>query len=300
MRTLLAIAVVLLIASPSWAGGSTKVFPLSGERIPSNLSDAPEVMTAALAKQLRGDIARTSIDDAAGLLGCDIDQAICLEQVARSLNPSASRIVFGKITARQSSGVTVALTWWDKEGIHDRKLVLVGENTDELVDELGKATRNLFEKSTKVTRDPSDVDPDETLKPTSEGNGGILDDAPTPKDEPKQGGGVTTGTWAMLIGGIAVAGVGGGFLVSAQSLAKQVRDSDPKNEQDFLDLKAIEKAGIQRTQIGAGLVIGGGVIAAIGVVRMIVQKKHAGRERSSITVTPENGGASLVFSWRLQ
>lgn len=285
MRIALVAALVMLAAATARAE-STKMFPLAGT------GDTPKEMTHAIARVLHGDVATVSIEDAAGLLACDATETECLEAVARSV--SATRIAYGSLRTTPD-GVEVTLVWLDKTGRHEHAFALAGATTEDLVSDLVDQAREVFDGK---KRKP----PTSRLEPTFDPPSPRPETAPVgdpPPEHPTASGGPTTGTWAILISGLGVTCVGAGFLVAANSLRGEVNSAPTETSEDFDHLLALENAGRLRTEIGAGLMIAGGVTTAIGVVRMVIQKQRAtAREHSRIQVKPESGGASVVLSWR--
>ncbi len=251
---------------------TTRVFPLSGRRLAAPLSDAPAVLTRALAKSLDADVASAPIEDAAGLLECDLTEASCLQAVARSVG--AQRIVFGTIEARPS-GATVRLTWFElSTGRRERRFVVESETTKALTDQVIATIEH------REVHEPGDA----PVPPIT-----------TPYVDATLAHGPTRTTWAMLGGGLAAMGLGAGVLLSTQGLRDQVRRAPRDSIDDIHRLVVLERRGQTRSRIGGVLVLAGAAATTIGVVRYVVQRKHAQRE-NMIDVVPESGGASVVFT----
>jgi hypothetical protein len=277
-RTLLAAGIVIcsVAAAPARAETRSKLFPLSSQGLPKSLKAAPAKLTRVLARSFNAETTTVPIDDAAGLIGCSLSARTCLEEIASSVG--VSRIVFGRVEARDEGAMVKLTTFELGKGESSRSIAISGTTADEMVDSLREALDVTAEKPTE-TRSI---------------------EVPLVDPPPAASGGVTTGTWAMVIGGGVTAGVGIGVFVSANSLRTQVRTVPRETVEEIQHLKALEKAGRTRVQIGGALMAIGGVVGTIGVIRMIVQKKSSRPEQPRFDVVPENGGASVRFSmeWR--
>jgi tetratricopeptide (TPR) repeat protein len=94
---------------------------------------------------------------------------------------------------------------------------------------------------------------------------------------------------SLLGVGIAAAGVGGGYLLSARSVA-----SDAKAATNYDQVKPLNDKVDQRNKIGAGALIVGGVLVA-GGAGWILWKQHDSGERRVVTgwLLPGTGGVAL-------
>jgi hypothetical protein len=282
----IAIAVVLLSASVAAAEPSTKVFPLTGQRVPKARKDLPDLLTRTVAKSVGGSLASAPIEDAADLMMCKLTQTSCLKDVAKKFG--AQRIVFGVVTGRPEGGVTVRLSTFDKDAPDERTYVLTADTNDELAAQLA---RNLD----KTDEDDEPVEPPAPPEPKP-----VPTPLPPPVDEePAPSGKITGGTWAMIIGGGVTALVGTGIYVSSKSLKAEAArlPTDTRNDIDVL-LK-YESAGRLRANIGVGLAVAGGAVAVVGIVRAVMQKGEVRKESPTLTLAPEQGGASVFYarSW---
>jgi hypothetical protein len=275
------VAIVLCLAAPARADGVTKLFPLSGSTLPRSLRAVPAELTRVLAKQFDAEVGNVPIEDAVELMECDLGARTCVERVAKSVG--ASKVIFGRIE-RRAAGMVLELSQFSAaQGLTRRTIVLDGDTADALATSL---TERLDERpKSKEPKQPIDE-----LPPTTK-----------PLPEPVQTPGVvTTGTWAMVIGGGATVAAGAGFLLSANRLAAQVRRAPTETRADIDRLRALEQAGKSRTQIGGALMAVGGVVTTIGIVRMVMQRRESQTEKPLIDVVPEQGGASVLFTvgWR--
>lgn len=265
------LVLALAAAAPASADSKVKLFPLSGPDLPKSLRGAPDELSRVLARSLEAELATVTIDDAVGLIGCTITERSCLQEIARTTG--AGTIVFGKIEMDGDAG-KIVLTLFDGTDERHRTLKIKGDDVDTLVTSLKET---LDPKPTNKTPEPPTVPIDTTPIETT------------------TGGGVTSGTWSMIIGGGVAVGAGLAFVVSAQGLKRQLDKAPTETREDIDHLIALERAGKTRMQIGGVLMGVGGVVATIGVVRAIVQK-NSRTERTVIDVVPEQGGASVFLT----
>jgi hypothetical protein len=271
---LLAAALVFGFAPAAHADPRAKLFPLSSSGLPKSLKGAPAELTRVLARSLGAETTTVPIEDAAELMECSLTQNSCLEAIANSVG--VTRILYGHVETG-NGGVVVQLTSYEAgKGETAREITISGETADELATSL----EDTLMKKAPVEEPPL-----------------VVTDPPPPLAST---GGVTSGTWAMVIGGGAAVGVGVGLVLSANSLRTKVERAPTETSADIAFLIGLEKAGQQRMMIGGALVAVGGVVSTIGVIRMIAQKKSPKPEEPRFDVVPESGGASVRFSmgWR--
>ncbi len=258
----------------------TRVFPLSG----APDSGVQTKMTRALADSIGADVANVPLEDAAGLLECDPESSTCLGAVAKSV--AAERLVFGVIVVESKSKLKVTLTRFDPAGPdrQQRTFEIRGKDGDELATELVRVSGPLFGKPEGNKRIVPDDQPDKPDGP----------DKPDPTPEtPTKGGKVSAATWAIGGGGAIAVAAGVGFLLSAQSIKKQVDQAPMNTVEDFEALQKLEDRGVLRTRIGDVLVIAGAAGLAVAIVRGIKERR---KEPSTVvTPTPIDGGAAIVL-----
>lgn len=260
---------------------STKLFPLAAGNLPRTFRTAPAELTRVLAKSLDVEAAIAPIDDAAQMLDCDVMSRSCLEAIART--SKVDKIIFGRVDARDD-GVIVKLTTFDAgSGVQNRKYDIDGETVDALVEAL---TAQLANKPTrKAQRIDKPIEPtDPPVQPTTE------------PAQPAATGKITTGTWGLIIGGAIATGAGGVFMLSANSLRGDLQKAPDATAADIQRIRAIERAGKLRMQIGGALMIGGGAVLTVGIVRAMLQRREPSTEKPMIDVVPEKGGASVTFT----
>ncbi len=287
VRLLGSAALVLAFTTTAAAEAPVMVFPLSAGKLPAALGKAPAKLTAALAKSIDGEVANVPIEDAAGLLDCDPEATSCLEAVSKSVK--AKRIVFGSIRAGEDGAVKVTVTRFDPgPDRQQRTFDLVSTTADSMAEELARVAAPLFGKRATVVSDKPDPDPIE--KPED----------PIHVDRPSTPhGSIGSTTWGIVGGGVAVTGIGVGFLLSASGLADQVRAfPEPKTPTDFTRLNALEDKGQTRQRIGIVLTAVGGVGLAYGIYRAITERSARSSESTALRITPVplDGGAALVLT----
>jgi len=273
-RSALGSVLVLATLGTAHADSRSKLFPLSSSGLPRSMKGTPGELTRVLSRSLGAEAATVPIEDAAELMECSLADRSCLEAIAKSVG--VTTILFGRLE-RDRGAIVVTLTTFDTgKGESQRTFELTGDTAEAL----GEALRDKLEVKSvpRPTTPPLDVLP--------------------PPPPPQTG--VTPATWGMVIGGGVTLGVGLGFLVSANSLRVQVATAPTQTRTEIERLVALETAGRTRMQIGAGLTALGGVVSAIGIVRMVAQKRRAHAEEPRLDVVPEAGGASVWFSmgWR--
>ncbi len=272
---LVVVAALVLATGTAHADSRAKLFPLSSSK---SMRSSAGALTDVIARSFGAETATVTIDDAAGVLGCSLADRSCLESIADSAG--VSKIVFGRVQ-KTDDGATVKITTFEVgKNESQRTFTLTGDSTDALVDSLTEALDDKVRSEKKPAPQPVDIDP-------------------PPVPEPR-GSGVTTGTWAMIIGGGVTLGVGLGVVVSANSVKRELSRAPSNTAADIEYIIALEKAGKQRVQIGGAIAAVGGVVATIGVIRMVVQKRAPRPEEPRLDVVPESGGASVLFTmgWR--
>jgi len=65
-------------------------------------------------------------------------------------------------------------------------------------------------------------------------------------------------------------------------------------------MQALEDRARTRFRIGGVLMVAGGAVATIGVIRAVMQRRVPREEQPMVDVVPEIGGASVLFTvgWR--
>ncbi len=277
-RTFVLVALLLGIAHAAAAETRTKMFPLGSEGLPKSLKNAPAELSRVLARAFDAELTPMPIEDAAELIECSLTSSSCLEAIAKSAG--VSKIVFGRVESTDDGELVIRLNAYELgKGESTKKLVLSGDTVDDVTQSLRDTLDNKSKKP----------EPKQPATPID----------PVPVTPTTESGGVSKGTWGMIIGGLVVVGAGGAVYASANSLEKEVNKFEPKERADFDRLLGLETAGKQRRQVGGAMMAVGGLVATAGVIRAIVQKSTK-RETPMLDVMPEKGGASVVLTlgWR--
>jgi hypothetical protein len=310
-------ALVLWIAAPAaaWAGGTTKVFPLSSARaLPAGLEGTPEKLTTVLAKLAGGKVEGTSIKGAALAAGCSLDDSSCLEQIARAHR--VQEIVFGSIRVGDDQRVFVKVTRFIAgTERRERTFVLTPAAPATLARQLAKVARGMFELPPLAGDEATDEASSRprrsaALEDDGAGVGGAPSDAPSdePKDKPVdepgatpgevRRGQVTRGTYFLIAGGALTMATGTGLVIAGAALGNDARRAQQQTPDEPERVAAIQRAGRVRTTAGAVLLVAGGLAVAGGVVRAVLQRRPIDGDRA-VSLVPIERGAAVVFSGRL-
>jgi hypothetical protein len=288
--TWLAIAIVLCLAAPARADGITKVFPLSHPALPDAMRTAPAELTRVLAKAHGAEIANVQIEDAAELKECNVGSEKCLNVISRSVG--ASKIIFGRLDRREG-GYTVSLTTFDSlAGEQLADYLIKGDSPESLAASLGEKLAQGSRPKAKV-EEPIAPTRVEVPPPVTE-PGEPIEPAPVAR------GGVSKGTWGMIIGGGIAVAAGTVFVISGRSLNEDIRNAPTNTAAEIRQMQALEDRARTRFRIGGVLMVAGGAVATIGVVRAVLQRRAPREEQPMVDVVPEIGGASVLFTvgWR--
>jgi len=286
MRIAMGLVMIALAASPVWAE-PTQVFPLTGTDLPPERRGMAERLTRAIADSIDAEVSSVAIEDAAGLLDCDIESTSCLELVSKSVGDK--QLVFGTIVQGAGTVLKVTLTRFRPGPDRQQKTYEITGATEAYPDELVRKAAPLFGGTPLVNLKP----PDETVGPVG----------PTPVepvDAPH--GTITPGTWALVGAGVVGIAVGIGFRVSASGIEEDVIAFPmPQTRANFDELTALEDKGKLYKGLGAGLVVVGSVALGAGIARAILQRSASpGEDNRVIGVTPLRGGAALTLTWGME
>lgn len=293
MKSTWLIAVVLCLAVPARADGVTKVFPLSHKALPDALKTAPAELTRVLAKAFGAEIANVQIEDAAELKECNVGSEKCLNVISRSVG--ASKIIFGRLDRREG-GYTVALTTFDSlEGERLADYLIKGDSAEALAASLadkldrGAKPKLRIEEPAPVKMEAPPAPPAEPREPVE-----------PPDPEPVARGKVTKGTWGMIIGGGIAVAAGTVFVASGRGLNEDIEQAPTSTLDEIRQLQALEDRARSRFRIGGVLLVAGGAVATVGVIRAVMQRRTPREEPPMVDVVPEVGGASVLFTvgWR--
>ncbi len=291
MRIATSLVMIALATSSAWAE-PTQVFPLTGIDLPPERRGMTERLTRAIADSIDAEVSSVAIEDAAGLLECDVEVTSCLELVSKSVGNK--QLVFGTVVQGTGNVLKVTLTRFRPGPDRQQQTYEISGATEAYPDELVRKAAPLFGGTTPPPIDatpPADpVDPVGPVGPTP----GEPVDAPA--------GSISPGTWALVGAGVVGLAVGIGFRFSASGIEDDVNAFPmPQTRADFDELTALEDKGTLHKGLGAGLIVVGGIALGAGIVRAIMQRSNSPREDSRVIgVTPLRGGAALTLTWGLE
>lgn len=288
MRNLIASVLVIATASPVWAE-PTQVFPLTGTDLPAERRGTAERLTRAIADSIDADVSSVAIEDAAGLLDCDVEVTSCLELVSKSVGNK--QLVFGTVAPGKGKILKVTLTRFRPGPDRQQQTFEISGETEAYPDELVRKAAPLFggKQPAAVTTTPDDP----------EGPPGVTI-APPPVDEPPHGT-ITASTWGLIGGGAVGIAIGIGFRVSASGISDDVTAfPEPQTRADFDRLTELEDRGTLHTRLCTGLIVVGGVALVAGVVRAVLQRKSPAPEERVVGVMPIRGGAAITVTWGME
>ncbi len=288
MKLVSNLLVIAMSASPGWAE-PTQVFPLNGEELPAERRGTAERLTRAIADSIDADVSSVAIEDAAGLLDCDVEVTSCLELVSKSVGNK--QLVFGTIRPGKGKTLKVTLTRFRPGPDRQQQTYEITGEKEAYPDELVRKAAPLFggAKPAPIDTLPDEPDPvpgiTDPVEPT---------DAPAP-------GKITAATWGLVGGGALGVAIGIGFRVSASGIAGDVASfPEPQTRSDFTRLNALEDRGVLHTRVGAALIVVGGAALGVGIVRAVLQRKAPAREQHVVGVTPIRGGAAITITWGME
>lgn len=280
MKLLTSLAVIATTTS-AWAD-PTQVFPLTGE-LPPESRGTLDRLTSAIADLVDGEISSVSIEDAAGLLECDVEATPCLEKVSSSVG--GKQLVFGTVVKGEGTTLKVTLTRFRPGPDRQQQTFEITDQDEAYPDELARKAAPLFGITPRATRA---IEPEPPVAPTE------------PIVDGDRAGTITAGTWGLIGGGVLGVMVGTGFTVSARGLRADVENAPRETRDDFDRLVALEDKGQFRTRAGAVLLVAGGVALTAGLVRAMLQRQSPARdEEQVVSVTPISGGAAVFVTWRM-
>lgn len=286
MKLVTPLALIAMAASPA-AAEPTQVFPLVGADLPPERRGTTERLTRAIADAFEGEVSSVPIEDAAGLLECDVEATSCLEQVSKSVGNK--QLVFGTVTPGTGKVLKVTLTRFRPGPDRQQQTYEITGETEAYPDELVRKAAPLFGGNAQV-----DEPPDEPDAPPEEPVKGLVDEAPP--------GNITAGTWGLIGGGVVGVAIGIGFRVSASGIADDIAAlPTPQSRADFDQLTELEDRGALHVRIGTALIAVGGIAVAAGIVRAVVQRKSPARpDERVVSLAPIAGGAAITVTWGMR
>ena len=294
------VAAALVVAGGGGPAGADEprvlVLPFSG-----SVPDAPDgiarlTQVVARAAGLTGAevvIGQATFADAAALAGCGDETPQCFQQLAESLR--VDEVVIGEVTpAPDRRSMTITLKHFQDGRIDEKSLTMAAGSIDDLVKRLAREAPRLL------------VSGEEAGEPADPVPGAAPAQQPArPPPEPVDGDGGRRGRigllpWVVMGTGVALAGAGGAFLYMAKKKQDAVDGAPIRDADDFERLVDLEDKGDSYTNIGRGLLIGGGAVLAGGVA-WALYKRASGSDRGSEPTTaleaaPLDGGVGFAIS----
>ncbi len=141
MRIATSLVMIAFATSPAWAE-PTQVFPLTGADLPPERRGMTERLTRAIADSIDGEVSSVAIEDAAGLLECDVEATSCLELVSKSVGNK--QLVFGTVVQGAGSVLKVTLTRFRPGPDRQQQTYEITGATEAYPDELVRKAAPLF------------------------------------------------------------------------------------------------------------------------------------------------------------
>ena len=284
-RLVTCLLAIAAFASPASAE-PTQVFPLNGSELPAERRGTAERLTRAIADSIDAEVSKVPIEDAAGLLDCDVEVTSCLEQVSKSVGNK--QLVFGTVVSGKGKSLKVTLTRFRPGPDRQQQTYEITGATEAYPDELVRKAAPLFGGTQPAalteTPDEPEKSPDVTLP---------VDESPP--------GAISASTWGLVGGGAVGLAIGIGFRVSASGISDDVASfPQPQTRSDFTRLTDLEDRGTLHTRVGAALIVVGGIALGAGIVRAVLQRRAPAHEDRVVGVTPIRGGAAITITWELE
>jgi hypothetical protein len=288
------VVVSLLASSPALAEEKqVLVFPLTGHlaKPPGDAVLPRLTQVVARAAGLTGakvSTSRASFEDGAALAGCAAPEPTCLGSVAEAL--AVDHVVLGHVEP-VAGGSKVVLYAFVNGKLTTREFVLATGSDDQVVEQMARETPAVFVGDKPgAPIEPPPPREDEEKKPTQAPPAAVT---PPPRDE----GGfradrVPAGAWWLAGGGAALAAGGAVFLGLAVSKQGEVDDAPTATAADLARLRDLEEEGELYTNVGNGLLVGGG-LALVGGGAWILYRGYSS-EGSKISLRPHGAGVNLV------
>src|SRR6185503_15102959 len=161
--------------------------------------------------------------------------------------------------------------------IDEKSLTMAAGSIDDLVKRLAREAPRLLVSGDETS------DPGADSVPSTAPERQPAVPPPAAADGDRRHGRIGLLPWVVMGTGVALAGAGGAFLFMAKKKQDAVDGAPIRDADDFERLVALEDKGDRYTNIGRGLLIGGGVVLAGGVAWALV-KRASGSDRSEPTM----------------
>jgi hypothetical protein len=280
------------------------VFPLDPQGLMKDQAAVPDLFSRAIGKKLRAKLAKTPISDLSIGFDCSIESAKCLDQILDAAG--ADIVVYGQIIWNDMTRkLKVVISSYDGTRKESKTYVLDSTDETDMKNELLSRADSFLEKISRKAGPP----------PEPPGRGGrrscedTLEGCPVDTEKPPSG--ITTGTYALIVGGGIATAVGVGFYVSALGIRNEIADHPADTIEDINAIKELETRGQLRTTVAYTAMIGGAALLTYGIVRALGERKPPPRrgrsdgdpmleseDDSEVSISPLPGGAALVFTAR--
>jgi len=275
----------------------------------SNEAVAEAAVTVALAKAPLVDILT--------LIECPSGEDSCIGGLAEALDVDLA--ITGRVVSRDGNAVAEVIFVRRDGSIEKLRHLVSGANADEKTLRYRIAIRRSLKLGPAETTFANAEDPrvDATLDPFSNTNANTqaetsaemagapepsaVFEPPAPEQNERRAGlaNVRPLSWATAAGGLIAVGVGTAFYAKASSTESEIDDlPTPASAADFDRLVELEDRGDREKTTGA-VFLTLGVAATTAGVALILWDSSRPQERTSVAVTPSNGGvvASVAGSF---
>jgi hypothetical protein len=307
-RPCLVLCALLVAGSAAAAPRKVFVFPLDGAMAndPGNgLKKLTRVLSRAAG--LTGSqvtVGKASYDDTAVLAGCSGKDVACFAKVAATLK--VDDVVVGTVEPNRDGGAKVSLALYKEGKVHEHVVTLPDGEMEKKVEAMARRAAPLFvgsEPTSEEKPEETSLQPVGDEEPAAQAPERPAEATPVapPPEEPDEERGfsrVGAGSWILAAAGVVLVGGGVAALVMARSKQDEVDRSATDTSADFARLRDLEEEGERLTLAANGLLIGGGVVAAVGISFVLYQGLSggdAGETRVSLVPLPLRGGAGLGF-----
>lgn len=280
------------------------VFPLDPSGLTKDQEGVEEAFSKAIGRKLRAKLAKTPISDLSIQFDCSIESTKCLDEILDAAG--ADIIVYGQIIWNDMTRkLKVVISSYDGTRKESKTYVLDSTDQEDATNELLSRGETFLEKLLKKTGKPIETGGPGGPRPRCEDTieGCVV--------EPKTEGGITTGTYALIVGGGIATAVGIGFYVSALGIRNEIADYRIMTIDDVNAVIALEDKGKLHTTVAYTAMIGGAALLTYGIVRALGERKPPPRrgrsdgdpildseDDSEVSIAPLPGGAALVFTAR--
>jgi hypothetical protein len=266
------------------------VLPVDGTA-PSGLGALGQDVGDAMARgaaRTTPDVARAtaSLAETAVIVGCEADEADCLDSVAAALNVDQLLVATISVDGDDATIEVIAVTR-EAEPVRKTFKIRLASRAGDL---------QALEDQVPVMLEAGEARKgdrrrDRAVEPPG---GGVVTPPPvTPAPEGKR-------SWSPLVvagGGVAVGAAGAVFWTMAKSKQDEIDRAPVVTPGDLERLRELESDAKLRALVGNVLVAAGAVAVVGGVVWYLVQPRKRGRVEVGPVIVPGGGGVALGGAW---